>query len=120
MHYVVFEYQYRDAGNFKAFGEIWLSGALTEQAHTKLVNCLESSEFFIAEQIGIPPLYHELFFYSGGRTTDDHSWHTFLGIRAERKLADQTTPWGTVSNFLTAFVAVGQNWKPEMSPNFAG
>ena len=67
MPHLVFEYLYRDAGNYKVFGDIWLTGALSDQERVALVDSLESGEFFVAEQIGVPPLYEELFRESGGR-----------------------------------------------------
>ncbi len=53
--YVVFDYMYRDASNYKACGALLLSGTVTEEGRKRLVSKLVGGEFFIAEQIGIRP-----------------------------------------------------------------
>ena len=78
--WLVFDYLYRDASNYKAFGSVWLTGTLTEAERTELVECLDGSEFFVAEQVGVPPLYRVLFEDGGGPTEDDHAWHMFEGF----------------------------------------
>ena len=55
--YLVLNYMYCDASNYKAFGSIWLTGTLTGGERMELVRYLENGEFFVAEQIGVPPLY---------------------------------------------------------------
>ena len=54
--WTAFEYQYRDADNFKAFGTVILDGAVSEADESVVRAHLNSGEFFIAEQIGVPPL----------------------------------------------------------------
>ena len=116
--WLVFDYLYRDASNYKAFGSVWLSGTLTEAERTELVECLDGSEFFVAEQIGVPPLYPALFEDGGGPTEDDHAWHMFEGFREEREIAEDAVVLGEASAFLAAFRAAKGNWRLELSPNF--
>lgn len=80
--YCVFEYLYRDASNYKACGEILLSGDPSKINIETLRACLESGEYFVAEQVGIPPVYKELWDMSGGPTSDDHALHEFVTLRA--------------------------------------
>ena len=71
----VFSYLYRDASNYKAFGLLLLKGTASADDVEIWRQHFESSEFFIAEQLGIPALYAELWAFSDGATEDDHVWH---------------------------------------------
>ena len=51
--YCVFEYVYRDASNYKAWGKILLSGIPSQNDTAALLACFESDEYFVAEQVGI-------------------------------------------------------------------
>lgn len=77
----VFEYQYRDASNHKAWGEILLSGVPSQIDIAALCACMESGECFVAEQVGIPSVYKELWDLSGGPTNDDQALHEFVALR---------------------------------------
>ena len=118
--YTLFEYVYVDGSNYKAFGEIWLSGSISDDQRDGFVAKLESGQFFVAEQIPIPPLYDELFKYSGGATSDDHGWHIFVGFRQELKSHTSTSlvVWGSVEKFLGAFRTITE-WDPSLSENFS-
>ena len=61
----VFEYQYRDASNYKAWGEMLLSGVPSQNDIATLRARLESDEYFVAEQVGIPALYQQLWDFGG-------------------------------------------------------
>ena len=56
----VFEYLYRDASNYKAWGELLLSGMTSQNEIVALRTRLESDTYFVAEQVGLPALYQEL------------------------------------------------------------
>lgn len=116
--YLVFEYLYRDASNYKTFGEVWLAGSLSEEGRASLVGSLDSGEFFVAEQVGVPPLYEELFSKCGGRTVDDHAWHTFVDFRVEHQLPAGVTVWAMAMDFIAVIIAVEGKWEPQLSPNF--
>lgn len=112
--YLVLEYLYRDASNYKAFGELWLIGSLSKEGRAALVDSLDSGEFFVAEQLGVPPLYEKL----GERTVDDHAWHTFVAFRGEYHLPSEVTIWGKAIDLKAVIVAAEMKWKPQLSPNF--
>ena len=57
---------YRDANNYKKWNTIVVSGTLTREEITEIVNCLEKGEYFIPEQVGLEA---ERF---GSFTEDDH------------------------------------------------
>lgn len=116
--YCIFDYMYRDGSNYKAWGSLLLSGAPSQEDVTALKACLESGEYFVAEQVGIPPVYKELWDLSGGPTEDDHALHEFVALRAatevERKSMQQ---FGELSHLLKTFQAVTK-WDYSLSPNF--
>lgn len=114
----VFDYMYRDGSNYKAWGSLLLLGEFTQEGVTALKECLESGEYFVAEQVGIPPLYQELWDLSGGPTDDDHALHEFVELRSatdeERK---SMSLFGELSHLHRAFQAVTK-WDYSLSPNF--
>ncbi len=118
MHYSAFDYFYRDASNYKAFSSVWLTGTLTNAERSELVACLDGGEFFVAEQIGVRPLYAALFQHGGGPTEDDHAWHMFGGFRDDVELTNGPEIWGTGSALMAAFRAAKGSWQPGLSPNF--
>ena len=66
-------YLYRDASNYKAGGEIVVTGHLT---FSDIAPYLDGGEFFIPQQVGLEPLQSKLTAYSDGQTNDDdHVWH---------------------------------------------
>lgn len=118
--YTIFEYAYIDGSNYKAFGELWLSGDISGDERSFIASKLDSGQFFVAEQIGIPPLYDELFKYSNGVTPDDHGWHVFIGFRNELKsnAAMDSAVWGSVKQLLTVLKKTGE-WQPSLSKNYS-
>jgi len=113
----VFEYLYRDASNYKAWGTLVLGGAAIASDLEVLKSKFESGEFFIAEQLGIPPLYAELWEFSNGPSIDDHVWHSFHALRVATD-EDITEPvFGTVANLISKISEV-KEWAPELSPHW--
>lgn len=49
-------YLYRDADNYKQFNEVIVNGCLTEEQKQKIINCLESREYFIPRQVCFPEI----------------------------------------------------------------
>ncbi|MFZ1391641.1 MAG: hypothetical protein WAS23_08655 [Dokdonella sp.] len=82
MQYVVFEYMYRDAGNWKTFGETLLVGEFCESLAVEIWLLLGADGFFVAEQIGVPALQPEHHRTYGGSSDLDHAFHQFCGLRA--------------------------------------
>jgi hypothetical protein len=110
--YSVFEYLYRDAANYKAWGQLLLTGQFTDEQVSQMLSHFDSGEFFIAEQIGIPTLYEDLWQYSNGPTSDDHSWHSFHAIRpATSQDIASNRPWGTVEKLLSNLQSVSRETK---------
>ena len=78
-----FSYLYRDAGNYKLFGETIFSnadGLSLIEIETRIKSSLIDAEFFSAEEWGIIPLEFE--------ETDeelDHGWHEYEGIEMTKK-----------------------------------
>ena len=115
----VFEYLYRDASNYKAWGSILLSGVPSQNDITALRACLESGEYFVAEQVGIPAVYKELWDLSGGPTSNDHALHEFSNLRqATTKETATLQLFGSLSKLLEAFQVVTA-WDYSLSPNFS-
>lgn len=119
MAYTVFEYLYRDASNFKAYGSILLRGDFSRDQHNELIQSLEGGDFFIAEQVRMPPLYDLLFQFDGGPTGQDHAWHSFDRLRRETAVPQGITAWGDVAELVDSFTRAANDWNPRLSPNFA-
>lgn len=82
MNKTVFEYLYRDAGNYKVYGIVPICGEVTKDAERSIKNSLIGGDYFFAEKVGIPTLYQELWKYSDGPTDDDHEYHEYIGFRS--------------------------------------
>lgn len=116
-NYYIFEYLYRDSDNFKAFGQLLLSGEITEKHILELKSYLDCEEYFVAEQVNIPTLYSELWKYSNGQTLSDHAFHEFSLLRAATIFEIASLkPWGAMSGLLEAFrIANRQSWDCSLS-----
>ncbi|MGH8117482.1 MAG: hypothetical protein ACREP0_07440 [Rhodanobacteraceae bacterium] len=113
----MFVYMYRDAANFKAGGQLLLDGAYTQGLEDAIHKCCESWDLFVAEQVGVPTLYSELYKFSGGPTVDDVAFHVFQFLRPAR--ADDrraTQRWGTLAELIGRFRAV-KLWDCRLSPH---
>lgn len=105
------EYLYRDANNFKAFGQLLLSSNFTDRNLVDIKSFLEFGEFFVAEQVGVPTLYSLLWKYSNGPTTADHAFHEFAELRtASDEDVSSLKVWGSVDTLLAAFRDASQQW----------
>jgi hypothetical protein len=93
-HYCVFEYLYRDAGNFKAFGRLLLRGRFGLEVEAALRAVVGADGFFVAEQVGVPPLYAELWALSSGPCSDDHVFHEFFRLRRAEEEDLRLPIWG--------------------------
>lgn len=105
--YSVFEYLYRDAANYKAWGKLLLSGQLEDEQMNKMLKRFDSGEFFIAEQIGIPSLDEDLWQYSNGANADDHIWHSFHSLRpATNEEIIAGNVWGSAHDLLSTILSI--------------
>ena len=74
------EYLYRDGGNYKNWGEAILSNPLQrslEEVDALIKAMLIDSEFFYAEDWGLPDLHFTEYPWDG---EIDHDWHQFYGL----------------------------------------
>jgi hypothetical protein len=113
----VFDYLYRDASNYKAWGSLLLEGGATKEDIGVLRTRLDSGEFFIAEQVGVPALYAELWKLSDGPSDDDHVWHTFHELRPASPEDISDAPWGRVVDLVARFTSVSK-WNEQLSPHW--
>ena len=112
-----FDYMYRDAGNFKAFGSVTLRGDLGDADRQEIRGRLDQGEYFIAEQVGVPPLYEELYQWSNGPTRSDHCWHEFIGFRELHSAPTKRVHTAEAKAFVARFRSVSE-WDGSLSPNF--
>ena len=117
----VFEYLYRDTDNFKALGQLLVSGKIADESIGKLKSYLDYGEYFVAEQVGIPTLYSQLWKYSNGPTLADHAFHEFLSLRpATNKEVLSLNLWGETPHLLETFrLASQQSWDCYLSVHSA-
>lgn len=109
--YSVFEYLYRDASNYKAWGELLLLGAVTDSDAAKIRHHLDMGEYFVPELVGVPPLQAELYQYGNGPSEDDHVFHEFVDLRPATKLEVEILPlWGTLESLKECFRASRTEW----------
>lgn len=117
--FTVFEYQYRDAANFKAQGNILLAGTTSRKDHDALIQTLDSGEYFVAEQVEISVLYEILYTYSDGPTADDHAFHEFMEMRPATPNKIKTlTLWGSVTELMATFQEAKNKWDVRHSPHY--
>lgn len=119
-NYCVFEYLYRDAGNFKAHGALLLQGVLSDADIALLRGQLDGGEFFIAEQIGVPTLYQQLWDECDCEPSDemDHVWHEFGEIRpAGAEDLTLLVCWGRADDFKSRLLGV-RRWDESLSINW--
>jgi len=74
---IKFNYLYRDAGNYKQFGDVVLSNPnnisialITDIVRKNLID----GEFFEAIKWGVPSLFFDT------KNEDDHEWHEFENV----------------------------------------
>jgi len=114
----IFHYKYRDAGNFKSFGSVVLDGCLSEAEKDAIIRKFDMDDLFVAEQIGIPPLYEPLYVFSDGPISLDHAWHEFSCFEEVESVASPQPSWGNAKAFYERILSV-DDWNMRLSPNCA-
>lgn len=116
--YWVFEYLYRDVGNFKTHGQLLISGTVTGAEET-IRRSLVWADQFVAEQVGVPALCREHWRAVGdGPSELDHAFHEFERLRpAEARDADLTV-WGDLTDLMARFEKTAGIWDVTLSPNW--
>ena len=114
----VFDYVYRDAGNWKTYGALLLVGDCTGAA-LKIRDCLESGELFVAEQVGVPALCQRHWVDCEDGPSDlDHAYHEFVDLRPATN--DDVVTFcvaGRLSVLLDRFQRAAGCWDVSLSPN---
>lgn len=114
----VFEYMYRDAGNWKTYGALLLSGeAIGMQEAVRA--CLEPGDLFVAEQVAIPSLCAQHFIDCKDGPSDlDHAYHEFVDLRPASDtdvVALQLS--GTIKTLMLRMQAASGRWDVSLSSN---
>src|SRR3546814_19913150 len=93
-HFTVFEYMYRDAGNFKTEGRLLLSG-MDPEAAAVIRGCLEWGDKFVAEQVGVPAMCEDHWASVGEDPSDrDHAYHEFVVFGHDERDGRVFPGWG--------------------------
>lgn len=114
----VFEYMYRDAGNWKTHGFVLLTG-FDESADARVLKSLDPGKTFVAEQVSIPALCRKHWKdYGDGPSDMDHAFHEFVCIRLatiddRQSLRVETT----LVSLLERFSSSAGRWDVRLSPN---
>ena len=117
--FAILEYQYRDASNYKSCGLLLLHGSPAPHAEELIRQHCEAQMYFVAEQVGIPPLYEALYHFSGGPTDDDHVFHEFHGLRfAKNSEVRSLAVCCTVGELAARFRATQAQWDYSLSPHY--
>ena len=107
----VLEYEYRDAGNSKAYGEVRLSGEPTAERLAALSHALFDGEYFVAEKLGLPSVAHEVHDLGGGEDPDlDHELHRLVRVRAATPEDDTLQACGSLDALVARAAAVRGRW----------
>ena len=115
--YCLFVYQYGDSDNVSKPGRLLLRGVHAAELQDAIRAACESWEFFVAEQVGVPVLYSELYALSGGPTIDDVAFHEFLGLQVATEAEVKLLPvWDDLSSFVSRFCGV-RYWDCRLSPH---
>lgn len=114
----IFEYMYRDGGNWKTHGALLLTGDPTGMRQA-LRGFLESDDLFVAEQVGVPSLCEEHFVACGEGPSDlDHAYHEFVDLRLATTEEVAALPVaGRLDELIERFRTVAGRWDVRLSPN---
>ena len=113
----IFEYLYRDGGNFKTHGQLRLDG-WDDGVEGKIRRCLEWGDQFVVEQVGVPSLCGEHWESVGEGPSDlDHAFHEFVCLRPATEDDWKLPVWGSLDRMLTRMQASARAWNVTLSPN---
>ncbi len=87
---ILFRYLYRDACNFKQYGESIFTNhtfLLPDEIEKQIRACLKDGEFFIAGQVNIEERFFDAI------RADDHPWHEFERVDATTLAAFDPDNW---------------------------
>ena len=95
------EYLYHNAGNYKWFGEVVISGALKR---VDIEPYLYEHQFFIPSEVGLPDLQPEKL------TEEDHIWHEIVSLKETKAEPTVEISAGIFVEGFKATHAVEWNW----------
>ena len=90
-----FSYLYRDAYNYKQYGEVIFAGEIDSDSHELITNSMGDGGF-IASQVGLPDLQE---FAINFPTDADHVWSEFEGLTTTSEAATG----GSIQEFAKRF-----------------
>jgi hypothetical protein len=96
MH-IKFKYLYRDASNYKSFGEIVFtnpSGLTIDKITNLIQNNLIDGEWFVPTEWSIPRLHFQQYTWDADI---DHEWHEFQSVEYS---SDSITETRTIDEFM--------------------
>jgi len=115
----VFEYLYRDAGNWKTYGVLPLLGHPSPAQAAAIRQTLDGGCLFVPEQVGISPLQRRHLQEHEAEEDDlDHAFHEFFELR-EAGPTDMSAGPAVISVevLVQRFAAIGPlGWDPRHSP----
>ena len=115
--HTVFEYMYRDAGNWKTSGSLLLVGGCPD-ADAAIRACLDWSDQFVAEQVRVPSLCPKHFEETGEGPSDlDHAYHEFIGLREATPDDFLEAPAGSLLDLVERMRVAAGRWDVTLSPN---
>lgn len=91
---VSFKYLYRDASNYKLYGEAVFSNHTfisIEEAEKQIRSYLRDGEFFIARQVNIEERFFDVL--HDGIASNDHPWHEFNLVEMTTEPAFDPENW---------------------------
>jgi len=115
----IFEYIYRDAGNYKTHGRLLLAGHATPADEATVRASLDlDGVCFVAEQVGLTPLQPQHLRDCGVEAGElDHAYHEFAALRfAESGDMRGEAAKMTVFELVRRFREAAGHWNPERSP----
>jgi hypothetical protein len=100
--YTVFEYLYRDGGNFKFWGTVLVKGTFSEEVQNTITSCLIDGLWFVAQDVGLPELFEGV--TKWGPSDLDHPWHEMAELRpATESEINELDCHGTLGELVNAF-----------------
>jgi hypothetical protein len=118
INHCVFEYMYRDGGNWKTYGSLLLIGDVNSSRES-LLSCLDWANLFVAEQVGIPSLYRtHLESCADGPSDLDHAFHEFVELRTATEADFSTLKVSAALDDLVDRMKIAAgHWDVTLSPN---
>lgn len=107
--YSVFEYLYRDASNYKTYGQVRLEGHYSEASLATIRRHVGPDSQFVPQLIGLLPFQERPRPSGLIPTKDDHVWHEVIELRQATEPEIATLPcWGTLRALLAGFDTLAQ------------